>query len=45
MTCRPCASAIARMASQSGALPMRLGTRIALVRGPIIASMAPTSML
>ena len=39
ITWRPCASAMARMRSQSGQLPMRFGTRIALVRGPIIASM------
>ncbi len=36
---------MARMRSQSGQLPMRFGTRIALVRGEIIASMASTSML
>ena len=33
MTTRSWRSAMARMASQSGALPMRFGARIALVRG------------
>ncbi len=32
------------MRSQSGALPIRLGARIALVRGPIISSIASTSI-
>ena len=45
ITLRPWASAIGRMRSQSGQLPMRLGARIALVRGEIIASMPSTSML
>ncbi len=45
ITWRPWSSAMARMRSQSGALPMRLGARIALVRGEIIASMPSTSML
>ena len=40
----PCRSAMARMASQSGALPMRFGARIAFVRGPIISSIASTSI-
>ncbi len=40
----PWRSAIARIASQSGALPIRFGARIALVRGPIIASIASTSI-
>ncbi len=43
-TMRPWRSAMARMASQSGALPMRFGVRIALVFGPIMASMASTSI-
>jgi len=43
-TTSPWRSATARMASQSGQLPTRLGVRIALVRGPIIASMAATSI-
>ena len=38
-TWRPCRSAMARIASQSGQLPMRFGTSSALVRGPIAASM------
>ena len=44
-TVRPCRSAMARMRSQSGALPIRFGARIARVRGVIIASIASTSML
>ena len=43
-TLRPWRSAMSRIASQSGALPMRFGARIALVRGPIIASMPSTSI-
>ena len=35
---------MARMRSQSGALPIRFGARIALVRGPIISSMPSTSI-
>ncbi len=35
---------MARMASQSGQLPTRFGVRIALVRGPIMASMPSTSI-
>ena len=45
ITLRPWASAMARMRSQSGALPIRFGTRIAFVRGAIMASMPSTSML
>ena len=45
ITLRPWASAMARMRSQSGALPMRFGARIAFVRGEIMASIASTSML
>ncbi len=45
ITLRSWASAMARIRSQSGALPMRFGARIALVRGEIIASMPSTSML
>ena len=45
MTFRSCASAILRIASQSGTLPIRFGARIAFVRGPIIGSIASTSML
>ncbi len=45
ITLRPWASAMARMRSQSGQLPMRLGARIALVRVEIMASMPSTSML
>jgi hypothetical protein len=44
-TSRSWASAIARMRSQSGTLPMRFGTRMARVRGPIIGSIASTSTL
>ncbi len=36
ITCRWWRSAIARMRSQSGTFPIRFGTRIARVRGPII---------
>ena len=36
---------MARMRSQSGALPIRFGARIAFVRGEIMASMPSTSML
>ena len=43
-TSSPWRSAMARMASQSGQLPTRLGVRIALVRGPIIASILVTSI-
>ena len=39
MTTRPCASATARTASQSGQLPTRFGTSTARVRGPTISSM------
>ena len=35
---------MARMRSQSGQLPTRLGVRIAFVRGPIISSMRSTSI-
>ena len=44
-TCSPYRSAISRMLSQSGALPIRFGARIALVRSVIIASIRATSML
>ncbi|CAB5022183.1 unannotated protein [freshwater metagenome] len=43
MVTSPWASAMARMASQSGVLPMRLGMRSAFVRGVIISSMRDTS--
>ncbi len=43
-TTRSWRSAISRMASQSGALPMRFGVRMALVRGVTMASMASTSI-
>ena len=43
-TARPWRSAISRIASQSGMLPHRLGTRIAFVRGPIISSMRLASI-
>jgi hypothetical protein len=45
ITCSPWASAMARRRSQSGALPIRFGARIALVRGPIMASTPSTSRL
>ncbi len=44
-TRRPWTSAMARMRSQSGTLPMRFGTSTARVAGVIAASMASTSML
>jgi hypothetical protein len=37
-------SAIARIASQSGQLPIRFGARIARVPGPIAASIRSTSI-
>ena len=44
MTMSPWPSAMARIASQSGQLPMRFGARIAFVRGVIISSMRSTSI-
>lgn len=43
-TFRPCRSAISRMTSQSGALPIRFGARIARVRSVTMASMASASI-
>ena len=43
-TASPWASATACSLSQSGQLPHRLGTRIALVRGPIMSSTASASI-
>ena len=44
ITFSPCSSAMARMTSQSGQLPIKLGVMMALVRGPIISGMRFTSI-
>ena len=44
ITERPWRSAIARIASQSGQLPIRFGARIARVSGPIASSIRATSI-